>query len=52
MRFVHNASIEPHAIAELGEAVGWASYDEDYPAVLRGYRSILSGFDASGALIA
>jgi GNAT superfamily N-acetyltransferase len=52
IRFVPNASIEPNAIAELREAVGWERHDEDYPAALKGYWSTISGFDASGALIA
>ena len=52
IHFVHNASIEPNAIANLREAVGWERLEVDYPAVLKGYWATISGFDITGALVA
>jgi GNAT superfamily N-acetyltransferase len=46
------APITPSAIADLREAVGWESHEEDYPAALKGYWATMSGFGASGTLIA
>jgi ribosomal protein S18 acetylase RimI-like enzyme len=52
IRFVPNASIEPNAIADLREAVGWERHNEDYPTALRGYWATMSGFDPTGKLVA
>jgi len=52
IHFVPNASIEPNAIANLREAVGWERLEVDYPAVLKGYWATMSGFDFTGTLVA
>ncbi len=50
--FAVNAPVEPTAIADLREAVGWERHDEDYPAALQRYWATVSGSDATGKLIA
>jgi GNAT superfamily N-acetyltransferase len=52
IRFRPNVHLEPHAIADLQEAVGRERRDEDYPTALKHYRATMSGIDAEGMLIA
>jgi GNAT superfamily N-acetyltransferase len=50
--FIPNAPITSHTVSDLREALGWERHDEDYPSALNGYWATISGFDASGTLIA
>src|SRR5215469_18971936 len=50
--FIMNAHVKPHDLTNLREAVSWERHDEDYPAALEGYWATISGFSASGALVA